>query len=102
MPRPFLIFNQSDYLIQIVKPTDLDLHCLQRQDISGSSRTRVKNVILQYPEILSVNKEGLDQTVLFHLFILILFIYFFFFFFFFFAKGDIFCIMGSASLIHLF
>ena len=24
------------------KPTDLDLHCLQRQDISGFSRTRVK------------------------------------------------------------
>ena len=23
------------------KPTDLDLHCLQRQGISGSSRTRV-------------------------------------------------------------
>ena len=32
--------------IQIIwlhqKPTDLDLHCLQRQDISGTSRTRVK------------------------------------------------------------
>ena len=24
------------------KPTDLDLHCLQRQGISGLSRTRVK------------------------------------------------------------
>ena len=24
------------------KPTDLDLHCLQRQGISGFSRTRVK------------------------------------------------------------
>ena len=24
------------------KPTDLDLHCLQRQDISGFSRTRVR------------------------------------------------------------
>ena len=23
------------------KPTDLDLHCLERQDISGFSRTRV-------------------------------------------------------------
>ena len=46
---------QSDHLIQIVDmdsylmansadpdPTDLDLHCLQRQDISGFSRTRVK------------------------------------------------------------
>ena len=62
MPRPFLIVSQSDYLIQIVdinshtewqtvqiqiswllqKPTDLDLHCLQRQSISRLSRTRVK------------------------------------------------------------
>ena len=56
MPCPFQIFSQSDYLIQIVdknlhtewqtvqiqKPTDLDLHCLQRQGISGFSRTRVK------------------------------------------------------------
>ena len=24
------------------KPTDLDLHCLERQGISGASRTRVK------------------------------------------------------------
>ena len=57
-----LIFSQSDCLFQIVaisshtewqtvqiqiswllkKPTDLDLHCLQRQGISGFSRTRVK------------------------------------------------------------
>ena len=63
MPRPLLIFSQSEYLIGIVainlhtswqtvqiqiswlllqKPSDLDLHCLQRQDISGFSRTRVK------------------------------------------------------------
>ena len=62
MPHPLLIFSQSDYLIQVVdtnsntewqtvqiqiswllqKPTDQDLHCLQRQDISGFSRTRVK------------------------------------------------------------
>ena len=26
------------------KPTDLDLHCLQRQGISGFSRTRVKAI----------------------------------------------------------
>ena len=62
MTLPLLIFSQSDYLIWIVainshalwqtvqiqiswllqKPTDLDLHCLQRQGISGFSRTRVK------------------------------------------------------------
>ena len=26
------------------QPTDLDLHCLQRQGISGFSRTRVNNI----------------------------------------------------------
>ena len=31
------------------KPTDLDLHCLQRQGISGFSRTRVK--LLEYTGI---------------------------------------------------
>ena len=59
----FLIVSQSDYLIQIVdinsqndrqtvqrwiswllqKQTDLDLHCLQRQGISGFSRTMVND-----------------------------------------------------------
>ena len=34
---------QISWLLQ--KPTDLDLHCLQRQSISGFSRTRV-NVTL--------------------------------------------------------
>ena len=62
MPCPLLVFSQSDYLIQLVhtnsntwwqtvqiqiswllqKPTDLDLYCLQRQGISGFSRTRFK------------------------------------------------------------
>ena len=62
MPHPLLIVSQSDYLkIQVVdinlhtdwqtvqiqiswllqKPADLDLHYLQRQGISGFSRTRV-------------------------------------------------------------
>ena len=31
-----------DQLASSVKPTDLDLHCLQMQGISGLSRTRVK------------------------------------------------------------
>ena len=35
---------QIGWLLQ--KPTDLDLHCLQRQDISRFSRTRVKIVIM--------------------------------------------------------
>ena len=64
MPHPLLTFSQSDYLIQIVginshtqwqtvqiqigwllqKPADLDLHCLQRQGISGFIRSRVKAI----------------------------------------------------------
>ena len=60
MPWPLLFLSWSDYLMYIVdtnshtkwqtvqiqiswllqKPTDLDLHCLQRQGISGFSRTR--------------------------------------------------------------
>ena len=66
MPHPLLIVSQSDYLIWIdainshtkwqtvqiqinwilQKPTDLDLHCLQRQGISGFSRTSRKYIIL--------------------------------------------------------
>ena len=57
MPCPPLIFSQSDYLSSIVAINSqtkwqtvqiqiswllLDLHCLQRQGISGLSRTRVK------------------------------------------------------------
>ena len=37
----------SEALLQ--KPTDLDLHCLQGQGISGLSRTRVKRK--RYPNI---------------------------------------------------
>ena len=74
MPRPLPIFSESDYLIQVVdidsntewqtvqiqiswllQPTDLDLHCLQRQDISGFSRTRVKSVLL--PKLGQLFKE---------------------------------------------
>ena len=63
MPRPLITLSESDSLIQRVdinsdtkwqtvqiqiswllqKPTDLDLHCLQRQDISMLSRTRVND-----------------------------------------------------------
>ena len=56
MPHPLLIFCQSDYLVQIVDTksylmtnsadpdhltSDLDIHCLQKQGICESSRTRV-------------------------------------------------------------
>ena len=62
MPCPLPIFSQSDYLFQIVdinsykwqtvqiqtiwllkNPTDLDLHCLQRQSISGFSKSRINS-----------------------------------------------------------
>ena len=36
-----------DQLASSKKPTDLDLHGLQRQDISGFSRTRVKYVAVE-------------------------------------------------------
>ena len=65
MPCTLLNLSQSEALIMIVdmnsyaecqtvqiqiswllkKPTDLDLHCLQRQSISGFSRTRVKMML---------------------------------------------------------
>ena len=64
MPCPLLIFSQSNCLIQVVdtnsytewqtvqiqiswlhqKPTDLDLHCLQRQGISRFNRTKVTKI----------------------------------------------------------
>ena len=73
MPHPFQIFSQLDYLIQIIdinshtewqtvqiqiswllqKPTDLDLHCLQRQGISGFSRTR-DNMIVDSSTCVSI------------------------------------------------
>ena len=30
------------------KPTGLDLHCLQRQDMSGFSRTKVNTTVIIY------------------------------------------------------
>ena len=73
-PCPFLTVNQSDYLIHIVdinshtewqtvqmqiswllqKPTDLDLHCLQRQGISGFSSARVKSMQNSKPTFITV------------------------------------------------
>ena len=53
---------QISWLLQ--KPTDLDLHCLQRQGISAFSRTRVKlnhnQIVLQYKYHLScpLRNEG--------------------------------------------
>ena len=58
MPSSLLVFSQSDNFIQVVDINSntewqtvqiqiswllhLDLHCLQRQSVSGFSRTRVK------------------------------------------------------------
>ena len=88
MPCPLLIFSQSDYLIQVVdinfntewqtvqiqiswllknwlllKPTDLDLHCLQRQGISEFSRTRGNISLFFHETIIWYPKNG---TVDFH------------------------------------
>ena len=68
MPHSLLILCQSDYLIQVLdtsphtecqtvqiqiswllkKPTDLDVHCLQRQRVMGFSRTRVNIEVSVY------------------------------------------------------
>ena len=83
MPRPFITLSQSDSLIQIVdtnsdtkwqtvqiqiswllqKPTDLDLHCLQRQGISGLSRTRVKSPFRNI-FFSGLHSETIDRPVL--------------------------------------
>ena len=72
-----MILSQSDSLIQISdinsdtkwqtvqiqiswllqKPTDLDLHCLQKQGISGLSRTRVKKVSFCLALYTEVNSQ---------------------------------------------
>ena len=48
---------QISWLLQ--KPTDLDLHCLQRQGISGFSRTRVNKLSyimwMKFPLLVAVN-----------------------------------------------
>ena len=82
MPHPLLIVSQPDSLIQIVdinshsewqtvqiqmswllqKPTDLDLHCLQRQGISGFSRTRVKRQGSVRKMVIVTNLRGLVQN----------------------------------------
>ena len=90
MACPLLIFSQSDYLIRIVainshtkwqtvqvqiswllqKPTDLDLHCLQRQGISGFSMTRVNIPLFAYDKVVMAPGKALfttKKTVIFFL-----------------------------------
>ena len=86
MSHHFQIFRQSDYLIQIVdinshtewqtvqiqiswllqKPTDLDLHCLQRQCISGFCRTRVKVNTVHTLTIYCIDLKYWDTLSTFH------------------------------------
>ena len=68
MPCPLLTISQSDSLIQVVdtnshtewqtvqiqKPTDLDVHCLQKWGISRTSRTTVKRRRQRQTEYLIV------------------------------------------------
>ena len=81
MSHPLLVLSQSVYLVKVVdtnsntewqtvqiqiswllqKPTDLDLHCLQRQGISGLSRTRVNPCHveqIQMPHVLLVLSQS--------------------------------------------
>ena len=116
MPHPLLNFSQSDHLIQIVdinsytewqtvqiqiswllqKPADLDLHCLQRQGISGFSGTRVRIEIdikwqpthsIGYPQFsfilffkISTQNSFCIYTVITTAVYIIVFMLFFFFF----------------------
>ena len=47
--------TQISWLLQ--KPADLDLHCLQRQGISGFSRTRVTTVAYKQTCIDYIQRE---------------------------------------------
>ena len=50
--------------MQIQKPTDLDLHCLQSQGISGFSRTRVKTQ--NEFELVIVNELSVFESLKFY------------------------------------
>ena len=67
-----------DQLASLQKPTDLDLHCLQRQGISGIGRTRVKthiqviiwtcsNLRIDKPSNVGVRIPGLITVRLIHM-----------------------------------
>ena len=75
MSHPHLIFSQSDYLIQIVdinshtqwqavqiqiswllqKPTDLDLHCLQKRTYPGSAGQGLKGLTSTCAHSFTIN-----------------------------------------------
>ena len=51
---------QISWLLQ--KPTDLDLHCLQRQGLSGFSRTRVNYLFVYYVNMIFLFSAGIGRT----------------------------------------
>ena len=46
--------NRNTALERLKKPSDLDLHCLQKQDISRFSRTRVKTGLYVNPTLAGI------------------------------------------------
>ena len=46
------------------KPTDLDLHCLQKQGISGFSRTKVKSEYIFYKSIINRWSVGCTKLMI--------------------------------------
>ena len=48
---------------QVKKPTDLDLHFLQRQGLSGFSRTRVKKIHPAYIQKALTAKIGHQHAI---------------------------------------
>ena len=67
--------NQISWLLK--KPTDLDLYCLQMQDISGFSRTRVNMGADQFDDD---SVQVYDNCFPFFFFFFCFFFFFFFFF----------------------
>ena len=58
---------ECSWLLLLQKPTDLDLHCLQRQGISGFSRTRVKIFVFLHGNLFSgLNKPNEIQEHMFY------------------------------------
>ena len=54
-----IIMNLGQNVCLLQKLSDLDLHCLQRQGISGFSRTRVKISMIHQ----SIHKDRLEQIM---------------------------------------
>ena len=55
---PDQLASEISWLLK--KPTDLDLHCLQRQDISGFSR---KRFVMPHPLLCVSQSDSLIQVI---------------------------------------